>query len=304
MGMINVKAFQKRANVVGWLLMIPTILGIGLFILYPVIFSLLMSFTNWKFVFVNLKFIGLDNYKWLFSEAGSQFWKSIWVSIKFTFISTSIQTVLGFLLAYVLYNMNPKAQSIYKVLIYIPVLLPSSVLSVMWTFIFEPNVGLIDVLLSYVGVENPPLWLVDERFALSSVIFVNTWQYLGVTTIIYFIAMNAISKDVLESATIDGAGKGLILWKFILPLTWSSTSVNLLLSIMGGLKSFDLFFMFTGGTGDNGLYVVGLYIWKTAYKFKTFCRAVTMSLVLSIIIGTISLTLNLLLNKTEEKIDE
>ncbi len=301
--MVNVRAIQRQANIVGWLLMIPTIIGISLFIIYPVIFSLIMSFTNWKFVFINVSFIGGDNYVWLFSESGRQFWISVWTSIKFTFISTAIQTVLGFFLAYVLYNMKPKAQAVYKVLIYIPVLLPAAVVSVMWTFIFEPNVGLIDVLLTNLGFKNLPLWVADENIALGSVIFVNTWQYLGVTTIIYFIAMNAISRNVIEGATIDGAGKWLILWRFILPLSWSSTSVNLLLSIMGGLKSFDLFYLFTNGTGDHGLYVVGLYIWRTAYRFKTFCRAVTMSIVLSVIIAAISLTLNWLLGKTEDKID-
>mgnify|MGYP000648307387 FL=1 len=301
--MVNVRAIQRQANIVGWLLMIPTIIGISLFIIYPVIFSLIMSFTNWKFVFINVSFIGGDNYVWLFSESGRQFWISVWTSIKFTFISTAIQTVLGFFLAYVLYNMKPKAQAVYKVLIYIPVLLPAAVVSVMWTFIFEPNVGLIDVLLTNLGFKNLALWVADENIALGSVIFVNTWQYLGVTTIIYFIAMNAISRDVIEGATIDGAGKWLILWRFILPLSWSSTSVNLLLSIMGGLKSFDLFYLFTNGTGDHGLYVVGLYIWRTAYRFKTFCRAVTMSIVLSVIIAAISLTLNWLLGKTEDKID-
>ena len=240
--MVNVRSIQRQANIVGWLLMIPTVVGIALFILYPVVFSLIMSFTNWKFVFYNVRFIGGGNYAWLFSAAGSQFWVSVWTSIKFTFISTSIQTVLGFFLAYTLYNMNPKVQAIYKVLIYIPVLLPAAVVSVMWTFFFEPNVGLIDVLLTNMGFKN-------------------------------------------------------------LPLSWSSTSVNLLLSIMGGLKSFDLFYLFTNGTGDHGLYVVGLYIWRTAYKFKTFCRAVTMSIILSVIIAAISLSLNWLLGKTEDKID-
>lgn len=180
--MVNVRAIQRQANIVGWLLMIPTIIGISLFIIYPVIFSLIMSFTNWKFVFINVSFIGGDNYVWLFSESGRQFWISVWTSIKFTFISTAIQTVLGFFLAYVLYNMKPKAQAVYKVLIYIPVLLPAAVVSVMWTFIFEPNVGLIDVLLTNLGFKNLPLWVADENIALGSVIFVNTWQYLGVTT--------------------------------------------------------------------------------------------------------------------------
>ncbi len=300
----NTRSIQKKANIAGWLLMLPTVLSILIFIVYPVIFSIILSFTDWKFVFNGIQFVGFENYKWLFGETGSQFWESTLISIKFTFISTAIQTVLGFMLAYVLFNMTGKWQAIYKILLYIPVLLPPSVISVMWTFIFEPNVGLIDSILALLGVQNFPMWLADEKIALGTVIFVNTWQYIGFTTIIYFIAMNAISKDVLESASIDGAGKWRILWQFILPLTWSSTSTNLLLSVMGGLKSFDLFFLFTNGTGDYGLYVVGLYIWKTAYKFKTFCRAVTMSLVLSVIIGAISLTMNKILDKQEALIND
>lgn len=299
-----VKYLQKKANIVGWIMMIPTVIGIILFIVYPVLLSLGLSFTNWKFVFVNVEFIGFENYKWLFSEQGKQFWESTLTSIKFTFISTGIQTLLGFFLAYILYNMTARLQAVYKVLLYIPVLLPATVVSVMWTFIFEPNVGLLDLILGNVfGVTEFPLWLTDDNIALWSIIFVNTWQYIGVTTIIYFIAMNAISKDVIESARIDGANGWKILWKFILPLTWSSTSVNLLLSVMGGLKSFDLFYLFTNGSGNHGLYVVGMYIYNTAYKYKTFCRAVTMSIVLSVIIAAISLSLNAITGKQEEKID-
>ncbi len=299
-----VKYLQKKANIVGWIMMIPTVIGIILFIIYPVLLSLGLSFTNWKFVFVNVEFIGFENYKWLFSEQGKQFWESTLTSIKFTFISTGIQTLLGFFLAYILYNMTARLQAVYKVLLYIPVLLPATVVSVMWTFIFEPNVGLLDLILGNVfGVTEFPLWLADDNIALWSIIFVNTWQYIGVTTIIYFIAMNAIPKDVIESARIDGANGWKILWKFILPLTWSSTSVNLLLSVMGGLKSFDLFYLFTNGTGNHGLYVVGMYIYNTAYKYKTFCRAVTMSIVLSVIIAAISLSLNAITGKQEEKID-
>lgn len=302
--MLAIKSVQKKANLVGWLLMIPTAISILLFIVYPVVFSVVLSFTNWKFVFVNVEFTGFENYKWLFSEQGSQFWTSTWISIKFTFISTAIQTFLGFLLAYVLYNMGRRLQGVYKVLLYVPVLLPAPVVSVMWTFIFEPNVGLMDTILSVFGVTDFPLWLTNENISLWTVIAVNTWRYIGVTMIIYFIAMNAIPKDVIEGAVIDGAGKWRILWRFILPLTWSSTSTNLLLSVMGGLKSFDLFYLFTNGTGDYGLYVVGLYIWRTAYKFKTFCRAVTMSLVLSVIIAVISLGMNSLLNKQEDRIND
>ncbi len=114
--MFGIKSVQRKANWVGWGLMLPTVLSILAFIVYPVVFSAVLSFTNWKFVFHNIEFVGWDNYKWLFSEQGMQFWKSTLISIEFTFISTAIQTFLGFLFAYVLYNMGRRSQGIYKVL--------------------------------------------------------------------------------------------------------------------------------------------------------------------------------------------
>ena len=148
---METKAIRRQANAIGWAMIAPTVVSIGLFIVYPLVFSVILSFTNWKFVFANIRFVGFANYQWLFSETGVQFWKSLWVSLKFTFISTAIQTLLGFLVAYVLYNMGPRLQAVYKVLIYVPVILPAAVVSVMWTFIYTPNIGLIDRLLGFVG---------------------------------------------------------------------------------------------------------------------------------------------------------
>ncbi len=297
---METKAIRRKANIIGWGMIAPTVLSIALFIIYPLVFSLILSFTNWKFVFSNVQFVGFANYQWLFSSRGIQFWKSLLVSLEFTFISTAIQTLLGFWIAYILYNMSPRFQAVYKVLIYVPVVLPAAVISVMWTFIYTPNIGLIDRLLTGIGITNPPLWLDDPSFAMGSVIFTNTWRYLGVTVIIYFVAMNAIPRDTVESAQVEGAGKSTILWRILLPLTFSSTKVNLLLSIMGGLKSFDLFYLFTSGQPIDELYVVGMYIYNTAFKYRTFARAVTMSIILSIVIGGITLLCNTTLSKGEE----
>ena len=149
-------------------------------------------------------------------------------------------------------------------------------------------------------MNHPPLWLDDPRLALGSVIFTNTWRYLGVTVIIYFVAMNAIPKDTIESARVEGANRNTILWRILLPLTFGSTKVNLLLSIMGGLKSFDLFYLFTSGEPIEELYVVGMYIYNTAFRFRTFARAVTMSIILSVVIGSITVLCNTTLSKGEE----
>ncbi|MCF7931632.1 MAG: sugar ABC transporter permease [Acholeplasmataceae bacterium] len=297
--MINVKSMERQKQFYGWLFVIPGLISILVFIVYPIIFAGIMSFTNWRSLFVDIKFIGFDNYRWLFSSSGELFWEGIEVSFKFATISTLIQTVLGFLLASVLYNLSNKAQGVYKVLLYTPVILPAAVVSVMWSFIYKPEVGLIDQLLRGIfNLTNTPLWIADERIALYSVIATNTWRFVGITMIIYFVAMNAISKEVIESARIDGASKTQVLTKIMLPLTWRSTQINILLSIIGGMKSFDLFYLLTGG--EAGTRVVGLHIYKTAFEYNQFARAVTMSLVLTVIIGGITLIVNRVFRNVED----
>ncbi|OHE26071.1 MAG: hypothetical protein A2Y45_06275 [Tenericutes bacterium GWC2_34_14] len=297
--MTQIKTMNKSIQIYGWMFVLPAIISIIIFIIYPIVFSSIMSFTNWKSLFVDIKFVGFDNYRWVFSRDGDLFWQGLNVSFKFALISTLIQTVLGFILASVLYNLSRRAQSIYKVLLYTPVILPAAVVAVMWSFIYKPEVGLIDQFLSKVfHITNTPLWIADQNIALWSVIATNTWRFVGITMIIYFVAMNAISKEVIESSRMDGANKWQTIKHIIIPLTWRSTQINILLSIIGGLKSFDLFYLLTGGAA--GTRVVGLHIYKTAFEYRQFARAVTMSLILTIIIGIVTIIVNKVFKKVED----
>ncbi len=299
MNVTQIKTMNKSIQIYGWMFVLPAIISIIIFIIYPIVFSSIMSFTNWKSLFVDIKFVGFDNYRWVFSRDGDLFWQGLNVSFKFALISTLIQTVLGFILASVLYNLSRRAQSIYKVLLYTPVILPAAVVAVMWSFIYKPEVGLIDQFLSKVfHITNTPLWIADQNIALWSVIATNTWRFVGITMIIYFVAMNAISKEVIESSRMDGANKWQTIKHIIIPLTWRSTQINILLSIIGGLKSFDLFYLLTGGAA--GTRVVGLHIYKTAFEYRQFARAVTMSLILSIIIGIVTIIVNKVFKKVED----
>ncbi len=297
--MIGIKSMKRQANIWGWILSIPLVLSILTFIVYPLTFGIILSFTNWRFIPTDLEFIGFENYQWIFRE-GQMFFKGIWISFRFAVISTLVQTLLGFFLAYILYNMGRRSQAVYKVLLYLPVILPAAVVSVMWDFIYKPDIGLIDRLLAIVGIENTPLWLIDTKWQMSSIIFTNTWRFVGITLIIYFVAMNAISREIIESAYIDGANRWCVLWRIMLPLTWSSTKINILLSIIGGMKSFDLFYLMF--KNDPNMQVVGLYIFKTAFEYRTFCRAVAMSVLLSIFIGGATFLINVLMKRGDKEV--
>lgn len=304
--MINIKNLRRRANIAGWLMSIPAMISIGVFIVYPIVMTVYISTTDLRMLTDNVvSFVGFDNFIWLFSNASAavRFWEDLLVSLEFTVISTLIQSVLGFLIAVIMYYMTSRVQGIFKILIYIPVILPATVVSVMWQFFYQPVNGLFDTILRTVfGVNEASLpgWISDPNIAIWSVILTNTWRFVGITVIIYFVAMNAISKDILESAGIDGASKPRQMLSFILPLTWSSTKINMILSMIGGLKSFDLFYLLTNG--DAGTEVVGLYIFKTAFVFQqpVFSRASTMAIMLTVILAIVTILVNKLFSKEED----
>lgn len=226
---------------------IPALIGVGVLIVYPIVFSFILSFTGIRASVVNVRWNDFGNYIWLFSESSGDFWNGLWVAFEFSVLSTILQTVLGFFLAYLLYSMGRGMQSVYRVLLYIPCVLPSAVVAVMWNFIYSYDVGLLFKLWELFGWEQV-LWLNDPDVVLFSIIIANTWRFVGITMVLYFVNMNAVSKDVLEGATLDGANRWMILWRFIFPLTISSTKMNLVLSFVGGMKSFDMFFMLEGGS--------------------------------------------------------
>ena len=293
--MLNIKSMRRQSNLYGWLLAIPAIFSIAVFIVYPLVYSTWLSFTDYRFLPVEVTWKGLSNYVWLFQK--SSFFPGLWLSLQFSLISTVIQTVRGFFLAYALYCMGRRLQGIYKVLLYLPVILPSTVVSVMWQFIYQYEYGLLDRLFALVNL-TPPGWLTDPNWKMFSIIFMNTWRFVGMTMVIYFVAMNAVSKDVVEGATIDGAGRMTVLFRIMLPLTWNSTKINVMLSIIGGLKSFDMFYLLF--KDDPEMQVVGLYIYKTAFTSKTLCRATAMAVVLSLIIGSLTLVINRVMGREEE----
>ena len=296
--MLNTKAFNKQRNMVGWIMSVPAVIGVGIMIIYPIIFSFCLSFTGIRSSVVNVKWNSFENYTWLFSSNAFDFWNGLWVAFKFSVISTVLQTVLGFFLAYLLYSMGKKMKAVYRILLYIPCVLPSAVVAVMWNFIYSYDVGLLFRLWELFGWKQV-LWLNDPNVVLWSIIIANTWRFVGITMVLYFVNMNAVSKDILEGAKLDGASRWGLLWKFIFPLTIASTKMNIVLSFVGGMKAYDLFFMLEGGTMAETR-PVGLVIYLYAFRQGRMGWAICMSFMLSTILGIFTVVTNKLMAKLEK----
>ncbi len=282
---MNYRAKRKMA---GYAFLLPSFFFLACFLLYPFCKSVVMSFTNWVGSSDKWEFVGVRNYVDLIGN--KKYWNAILINLKFALISTFIQTVLGFLLAYAVYNMSQRWQSFYKVALYLPVILPASVIAVMWRFLLSAQTGLVNTILRGIGLGNLAHgWVGEKATALGTIIFVNTWQYIGFTMVLFYIAMQNISLDVLESAEVDGANKFHKLIHFFIPMTVGTTETNVILSVTGGMKSFALFYMLTGGGPGNATKVVSMLIYETAFKEFKFYRALSMAAVLFVIILVLTL---------------
>jgi ABC-type sugar transport system permease subunit len=291
----------KNRNIKGWLFCSQTVIAIIVTIIYPLVFSFILSLTDLRLNLNNFKFIGLDNYLWVFTKQ-SGFFKALGVSVSFSVVSTLLQTFIGFLIAVMLYFMKGKLQNFYKVMLYLPVILPGALISAMWIIMYSGDeYGVLNILFS---MTDPPFqWMGDIYISFISIIITNTWRYLGITMVIYFVNMNAVSKDIIESANLDGANKFMIMAKIIFPLTWSATTVNILLSMIGGIKSFDLFYLFQQNANLSiELTPVSVLIFRAGLGNSDvsnirLARSVTMSIVLMLILTAITLFVNKAMSK-------
>ncbi len=296
----------KHRNLKGWLICSQVVIAILLTVVYPLIMSAVMSFTDIKLNVDVFDFVGFKNYVWLFEKSG--FFSALGVSVAFSVVSTLLQTVLGFLVAVLLYFLTKKLQDVFKTIIYLPVVLPSAVVSAMWLIVYAGDeYGLLNMLL---GLKDTPYqWMSESNIvAFFCLVLTNTWRYLGITMVVYFVNMNAVSKDIIESAGLDGANRFQIMMKIIFPLTWNATVINLLQSMIGGVKSFDLFYLFqTNGTLSQALTPVSVLIYRvglgnTYVANISLSRSVTMSIMLSIILAIATVLVNKVLDKRGEKI--
>ena len=144
-------------------------------------------------------------------------------------------------------------------------------------------------------------WTADPDTALGAVIVTNTWRYAGFTMVLYYVAMLDIPKDVLESAQIDGANRWHLIRYFYLPLTRGTTEINLILTITGCLRAFDIFYLLTSGGPGTSTKVVSMWIMETAFQSYKYGRALAMSIVLFVIVVFTMVIFRLILTPREKE---
>ena len=299
---MDVKGLVYRRKILGYFFLLPIALFLSVFMLYPIVNSIIMSLTNWSGISNRFRFIGIENFRNLFTATldQSRYWRAMWVNVRFAFISTAIQTFLGFILAVIVINLSKGWQNFYKVALYLPVIMPAAVVAVLWRFIYTPDFGMINQFLRIIGLDSlTRAWIADPQTALASVILTNTWRYVGFTTVLYYVSMLNIGNDIIESSMMDGCNILHRICHFYFPLTRGATEINIVLSVTGGLSAFDIFFLLTRGGPGTTTNVVGMLIYDTAFVNFRFGMGLAMSVVLFLIVIGVMLILRAVLAPRE-----
>lgn len=272
---------KKIHPAVRCLFILPAVLWFFSAVIVPVLMAVYYSFFSWDGVTAKV-FIRFDNYRELFKDP--VVWKSLTNSLKMAFWCVLLQLPIGMAFSVILFNRKLKGRGFFRTVYFLPVVLSSSMIGILWGQIYDPNFGLLNGLLEAVGLKQlQQIWLGDMKLALGCIIAVVVWQFIGNYILIYYTALHNISEDVLESARLDGAGV-LKLFRYIeLPLMWPVIRLTLILATVNSLKYFDLVYIMSNGGPNHASEVLASYVVKNAFNSMRIGYANTVAVLLLVL---------------------
>lgn len=274
---------SRKKGYIGLLYVLPFVIGLLVFQLYPFIASLFYSFTDLS-IANEWNWIGLQNYIQTLTR-DRDFWQSLKVTAIYVFIAVPCKLAFALFIAMVL-NMKVKGIRFFQTLYYIPSILGGSVaVSVIWRFMFSHD-GLVNEMLSVLGL--PALeWLGSKSLALPTVGLLAVWQF-GSSMVLFLVGLKQIPVSLYEAAAIDGANKTRQFFKITLPLLTPTILFNVIMQTIGAFQEFSSAFIITGGGPMKSTYMYGMMLYNNSFSYYKMGYASAQSWILFIIIMVVT----------------
>ena len=281
----------QQREITGWLMVLPALTLVALFIFYPLVRGFWVSLNRWDGLSSSREYVGLRNYQNVFND--SVYWQALWHTLQFAVGVTVAKNVLALLLA-VLLNRRLPGRGLFRVATFLPVIMSFVVVGILWSWIFNPTFGLLNGFLDAVGLHSLVHgWLSDPDVALWSVMWVDVWKWTGFHVVIMLAGLQSIPAELEEAAAIDGAGRVRIFWSITLPLLRPVITFSVLMSLVGAFVSnYDLVKVMTGGGPSHSTEVALTWIVSTTFNDLNVGKANAMSFILFaivIVIGALQL---------------
>lgn len=250
---------QKSATKWAWLFLTPQLIGLIIFSLIPVVIAIGLSFMSWD-GFGARTFVGIQNYLNQFSNP--DFWTATYNTMLYTLLTVPIGLGLALLLAVALNKRTGK--NVCRLFFFMPVVTSSVSVSVMWMWILNGDIGILNQVLAWVGIQGPN-WLTDTRIVMLSIAVLSIWWQLGYNMVIFLAGIQNISKSYYEAAQMDGANKVQQFFKITLPMLSPTTFFLSIMAIISSFQVFDQAFVLTRGGPGKASYTLVYHIYQQAF---------------------------------------
>ena len=264
----------------GWIFILPALVGTLIFIIIPVICSFGLSFTKWDLL-NPIEFVGLANYKEIFTEP--LFYKIFLNTVVFAVTTSVFGVIIPLILACIL-NSKVRGSEFYKTAYFLPFITPMIVIGIIWEWIFDPNIGLLNNVLHF-----HINWLYDTHFAMPALIIVSVWKLIGYNMVIFLSALSGISQSMFEAAKIDGANAFQTFKNVTVPLLSPTIFFVVIITAISSFQVFDLIYLMTQGGPLDSTNVMVYAIYKNAFEYFNIGKASAIAYVLFIVILVLTL---------------
>ena len=272
--------FVNNQNLAAWIFILPAILGTFIFIIIPVLCSFGLSFAKWDLL-NPIEFVGLQNYKLLFQD--DLFYKILLNTVVFALSTSILGVIIPLILASIL-NSKIRGSEFYKTAYFLPFITPMVVVGIVWAWIFDPNIGLLNQVL-HININ----WLYDSKFALPALIIVSVWKLIGYNMIIFLSSLSSISNSMFEAAKIDGANAFQTFKNVTIPLLSPTIFFVIIITAISSFQVFDLIYLMTQGGPFDSTNVLVYAIYKNAFEYFNIGKASAIAYVLFAIILVLTL---------------
>ncbi|HEY8348477.1 MAG TPA: sugar ABC transporter permease [Clostridia bacterium] len=277
-------SLKRREALNFYLYISPWLLSFLVLTIYPMLDSFLLSFTD-AAIGGDFNFIGLENFRKAFT-VDPQFWVSFRNTILYVLMYVPANLIISFFLGYLL-SRNIKALGFFRTVFYIPYITSGVAVTVMWGWIFNGSYGLINYLLSLIGIEGPN-WLADKRYALICIVIISLWS-IGNGIIIMLAGIQDIPATYYESAQIDGASSLRQVFSITIPLTTPTIYFNLVIGIISAFQLFNQPYILTQGGPVNATRTVAMVVFQNAFQYGRMGYASCVAWVLFVVIMAVTL---------------
>jgi multiple sugar transport system permease protein len=279
----KMSAAARRRNRIGYLFIAPALIGLVVFYAFPMLFSLIVSFTDWNLLTMPSP-VGMENYKNLAND--EVFLKSIRVTFYYTLLAVPISNIWALIMALLL-NKKMKGRSIVRTIFYVPSIVPAVAAAGVWMYIFNPYNGFLNQILLKVGL-NPQMWIFSPSQVIPCIVTMAAWG-AGNTAIIYLAALQGVPTELHEAVALDGGNSFHKFFHITVPMISPMILYNLIMGVINSMQTFTQGYIMTDGGPNNSSLFYVLLLYRRAFEQTTMGIACAMAWILFVILGVLTI---------------